>query len=774
MAVRALFAGACNGDLQGLFKKVSKVNAKNGPFSVLFCVGNFFPQSGPEEDSCEDIKVTSVLESVEDAPVDTYFIGGYGRGSELGLAALQSGDRNITYLGRSGVVDVKGLSVAFLDGIYDGDRFCDEDPVCSRYYTRKDVADLKEKVNAWEGDIDILLTCEWPDGILKGLAKGAAEGLPEINGSGPISEVAAMVRPRYHIASDAPVHFPRPPYVNPDLGAGSHVTRFISLSPLGIPKQKPLIALQLTSAADMDPQMLHMLPPDSTDFPYGPKTLRNPKRALETEAFPAVQAVNPQLQFPALIQGLPTLPAAQNLMPPPLANQVAQFVGQSNFQPGLIEASPNPCVIIVPSSNPLIPSVNPQFQNVQNFGGGVSGVDLMGRMQVVGHSQSQLGETGGVMSGGKRALGYESRAGLSDNYSRDLNHDGQESWRWQQPKRLKTVKPSRGTPGVVKDRRKTCFVSGLPLSMEEADVKDHFSRVAEVTSIYRGTNAEGKINSWAFIQFESVEAMRQACRELNNSDFGGCDLRVEPASMKDRNDMRNPNKPVDGCWFCLGSDSSDKGLVASVGAECYIAMDKGPISSDHVLIIPTSHHCNTLHMPQGCYTELCGYISALRSMFAASGRSLVAFERFLRLKRTGGSHCIFSVISIPAEKEAEAKKTFMNMCRSHGLDLMCVENKEGQVMEREEVLDLVGDEEYFMALMPDGTRLVRPVTRMDRLPVTFGREVLSLLVGKPERTNWKICVGSEEEERARVERFRKTFAPFDIMNRGGDEDKNEN
>lgn len=32
--------------------------------------------------------------------------------------------------------------------------------------------------------------------------------------------------------------------------------------------------------------------------------------------------------------------------------------------------------------------------------------------------------------------------------------------------------------------------------------------------------------------------------------------------------------PVDGCWFCLGSASVDLSLVASVGDEAYLALDK--------------------------------------------------------------------------------------------------------------------------------------------------------------------------------------------------------
>lgn len=48
MAVRVLFAGACNGDWKGLFNRVSKVNQSKGPFDALFCFGNFFPGSGKE------------------------------------------------------------------------------------------------------------------------------------------------------------------------------------------------------------------------------------------------------------------------------------------------------------------------------------------------------------------------------------------------------------------------------------------------------------------------------------------------------------------------------------------------------------------------------------------------------------------------------------------------------------------------------------------------------------------------------------------------------
>ena len=44
--VKALFAGDCGGKVEALFKRVSTVNASNGPFDLLLCTGGFFAGSG--------------------------------------------------------------------------------------------------------------------------------------------------------------------------------------------------------------------------------------------------------------------------------------------------------------------------------------------------------------------------------------------------------------------------------------------------------------------------------------------------------------------------------------------------------------------------------------------------------------------------------------------------------------------------------------------------------------------------------------------------------
>jgi hypothetical protein len=43
-AVKVLLAGDGSGQLEALYKRIQTVNAKSGPFQMLFCVGSFFSE----------------------------------------------------------------------------------------------------------------------------------------------------------------------------------------------------------------------------------------------------------------------------------------------------------------------------------------------------------------------------------------------------------------------------------------------------------------------------------------------------------------------------------------------------------------------------------------------------------------------------------------------------------------------------------------------------------------------------------------------------------
>jgi len=44
----------------------------------------------------------------------------------------------------------------------------------------------------------------------------------------------------------------------------------------------------------------------------------------------------------------------------------------------------------------------------------------------------------------------------------------------------------------------------------------------------------------------------------------------------------------------------------------------------------------------------------------------------------------------------------------------------------------------------------------------FGREVAAALLGMPEKTQWKNCELSPEEEEKLVDKLREEYGPYDI------------
>ncbi len=191
------------------------------------------------------------------------------------------------------------------------------------------------------------------------------------------------------------------------------------------------------------------------------------------------------------------------------------------------------------------------------------------------------------------------------------------------------------------------------------------------------------------------------------------------------------------------------------------------------------------------------YLSSLRSFYASSGKVLVAFERYLSLRKSGGNHCHVNVMGVSAAAGAGARQAFQQAAQAAGYTLTPVPEpapgSSGQVA----LQGAVGDCEYFMAMLPDGTRLVRPILRGargaecvwigggsggggessrahvlgwawcahrradEKWPMNLGRDVLAGLAGCPERAEWKACTVEPAEEEQRTEAFKAKFKAFD-------------
>lgn len=251
--------------------------------------------------------------------------------------------------------------------------------------------------------------------------------------------------------------------------------------------------------------------------------------------------------------------------------------------------------------------------------------------------------------------------------------------------------------------------------------------------------------------------MERAC-QLNGSEFMGRTLEIDASTARRRTDGR----PVDGCWFCLSNADADVDLVASVGDDAYLAVDKGAISDSHVLVVSVEHQpCSQALSPEA-FGEVERYLAALGACWRARGASLVAFERYMALRKSGGNHCHLNAIAVDAAAAQGAGPAFEKAAAAAGFSLTRLPPATGEAA-REAVAAVVGDGEYFQALLPDGSRLVHPIAYGERHPLNFGREVLAALAGCPERADWKACAVPVDEERARTERFKAEFKAFDPM-----------
>lgn len=593
------------------------------------------------------------LNGEKQAPIPTYFIGGYGLGSNNILTKLATSSSNIHHLGRAGIIKLNDLQIAYLDGTYNAAAYratesSTSTPFC-RYFTEADVERLYKECTTADGDIDILLTNDWPSDTCNGLTDGylpqqlhqdsTKHGPPA--GNLVTAQVATAIRPRYHVAGTHGVFYARLPYINADLGAGAHATRFISLGTVGNTlKQKWIHALGLLPACKMTPEALMALPEGATPSPYSEQ-----RRRLKDGA------------------------------------------------------------------------------------------------------------------GEKRA---------ATDADKDDEGLGAETWRWQdkKKKRVPIAAPSLGRTDITKDKTKTAFVRNVSFQATEDDILSFFSQAGTVMDIVRRADQQGKLHSYCFVQFDTRDQMERAC-QLNGTELMGRQMFIEPAATeggRSGNRRGGPVQAVEGCWFCLSNPSADVDLVVSIGEECYVAIDKGAISDTHVLILPVDHYACSLDAPSSLNHEIERYASALKSCFASEGKQFVGFERFMRLKKSGGNHCHINCIAIPSSAAQRAQHTFEKIAAGHGFSFghhvpACSTAEETQ----KKIQDIVQNNEYFIAFLPDGSKLVHPILYGERHPLNYGREVLAELVGAPQKSDWKACSMSSEEEKKKVESFKKVFAPFDIM-----------
>lgn len=192
------------GDIHGSFKSavadIKAATKEMGRVDAVLCVGDVEANRNARDAAGVATgrghrrwvgEFPQVLDGRLPIPVPMWFIGGeHEPWQALDVRGPGPLAPNVSFLGRAGVRSVAGLTVGFLSGVYGeyshrdlGDRLGRDERCC---YVDAEVIALKRGVQK-KGRIDILLTHDWPSGVLGEL------GDPQLR------ELAQHVVPRVHV-----------------------------------------------------------------------------------------------------------------------------------------------------------------------------------------------------------------------------------------------------------------------------------------------------------------------------------------------------------------------------------------------------------------------------------------------------------------------------------------------------------------------------------------------------------------------------------------------
>ena len=244
-------------------------------------VGDLFGD-GSSEDESEQIR--ALINGSLVVPLPTYFSLGSNRLPQPIVEKLEIADEvcpNLIFLGRKGTIKTsEGIRIACLGGEMLTEAASTDSTPLDRYSPHYTLADARGLHGAHSADI--LITNQFPQGILNGSHVQISDHIRSIEGERCISDLCATLKPRYHFASTPESWFKREPFEQPaDYDSTDHksVVFFESLASLS----KSSKELKWHSGFKLDPSVQPSEPQNLTASPFAQLLLSESRkrRALE-------------------------------------------------------------------------------------------------------------------------------------------------------------------------------------------------------------------------------------------------------------------------------------------------------------------------------------------------------------------------------------------------------------------------------------------------------------------------------------------------------------
>lgn len=241
--------------------------------------------------------------------------------------------------------------------------------------------------------------------------------------------------------------------------------------------------------------------------------------------------------------------------------------------------------------------------------------------------------------------------------------------------------------------------------------------------------------------------------------------------------------PPKQCWFCMSSEQYEAHLVASIAEAAYVALPKGGINGDHVLIVPVEHHPALVNAPIPVRKEVELYKASLAKYYAAKGQYMVAFERVAITRNPAHTH--MQVIGLPAANAAAAPPIIRAEAARAGVPVTPLPH--GESLQDYVVTALHGNvpmQYLYVELhapppgkaadgvseVPEVHRFLHVVPEGASQPLQFGRDLMCALLQLPHRKHWRDCKLAQEQEEQLTNTFREGFQAHDFA---ADEDSSD-
>lgn len=195
----------------------------------------------------------------------------------------------------------------------------------------------------------------------------------------------------------------------------------------------------------------------------------------------------------------------------------------------------------------------------------------------------------------------------------------------------------------------------------------------------------------------------------------------------------------DSCWFCLSNPAARKHLIADIGEEVYLALAKGPLTGEHVIIVPIEHVSSTAttDLSKSLKDELENYMRKVDSLH--DGKCAI----FFRMSANPTHHFHTQAVSIDRSKIADFLEFLEDFSIKLGYNF------------KAKPTEPAGSSAFFefSYISEGGGELVTLAHEYDPsafFPAQYGRQVLAAFLEIEGGADWKTLLHTEDDEKAFV------------------------